>query len=127
DEAQPRRLVQELEDERRIALLQLVQAEPRSLVHTHVRHGTRARAGSTRSQRLPYRSTNTATVPYGSTRGSSTKRTPRARNAAWSRAKSSVCRNRNTRPPVWSPTRAACRSPAARASSSAEPRPPGGA
>jgi hypothetical protein len=52
-----------------------------------LRLGLRLRGGhqrvrSTRSQRLPYRSSNTATVPYASARGGSTKRTPRAVNAA---------------------------------------------
>lgn len=35
-------------------------------------------ASSTRSQRLPYRSSNTATVPYSAGFGSRTKRTPRS-------------------------------------------------
>ena len=38
--------------------------------------------GWTRSQRLLYRSRNTATVPYASSRGSSTNRTPRSRRSA---------------------------------------------
>src|SRR5574344_1858100 len=62
-------------------------------------------AGSSRSQVLPYRSVKIATVPCGSCRGASVKRTPRAVIAAWSRAKSSVCRKKPTRPPVWSPIR----------------------
>src|SRR5205823_2996122 len=81
----------------------------------------------TKSHRLPYRSSKTATVPYDSTRGSSTKRTPRARIARWSCQKSLVCKKRNTRPPVWSPTRATWARVDARARSNVTSLDPGGA
>ena len=49
---------------------------------------------SSRSHLFPYRSSNTATVPYGSVLGFSRKWTPRAVIRSWSRRKSSVCRKR---------------------------------
>src|SRR6185312_589546 len=82
---------------------------------------------SIKSQRLPYRSRNTTTVPKASWRGDSSKCAPMAVRRAWSRAKSSVCKKKPTRPPCWLPMAVVCAGVVARASSRLKCALPGGA
>ena len=64
-----------------------------------------------RSHRLPATSTNTATRPYGSSRGGLTNSTPAARIRSWAASKSSTRRKKPTRPAVWFPTAEGLSSP----------------